>query len=124
MKTDAVELSYDRSSKYQSVGVMSPLFGCFLILRSNNCYKRTKYSTRQSENLDGKPITFLRGKNSLGPKTKIKLSVDTSNPTICPDITGFLSRQLQEIGNKSSWINIILPNKGKSLMGKVSLNLY
>ena len=83
------------------------------------------------KNLDGKPITFLRGKNSLGPKTKIKLSVDTSNPTICPDITGLLSRaelqettQLQEIGNKSSWINIILPNKGKSLMGKVSLNLY
>ena len=31
-----------------------------------------------------------RGKNSLGPKTKIKLSVDTSNPTICPDITGLL----------------------------------
>ena len=74
------------------------------------------------KNLDGKPITFLRGRNSLGPKTKIKLSVDTSNPTICPDITGFLSQQLQEIGNKSSWINIILPNKGESLMGKVSLN--
>ena len=26
MKTDAVELSYDRSSKYQSVGVMSPVY--------------------------------------------------------------------------------------------------
>ena len=57
----------------------------------------------------------------MGPKTMIKLSVDTSNPTICPDITGLLSRaelqettQLQEIGNKSSWINIIPPNKGNS----------
>ena len=27
----------------------------------------------------------------MGPKTMIKLSVDTSNPTICPDITGLLS---------------------------------
>ena len=140
----AVELSRDRSLNHQSVGVMSALFGCFLGFRSNNYRGRTNCFTRQSERFRRKAnklFSEASKQNSLGHKIKTKLSVDTSNPTICSDITALRqsclmtmnlraakcwkvlgkneTKQPLEIGNKTSQIYIILSNNSKGLMGKI-----
>ena len=112
---------------------MSALFGCFLGFRSNNYRGRTNCFTRQSERFRRKANELFSeaGKqNSLGHKIKTKLSVDTSNPMNNePQSSKILERartknetkQLLEIGNKTSQIDVILPNNSWGLISELLL---
>ena len=129
---------------HELVGVMSALFGCFLGFRSNSYRGRTNCFTRQSERFRRKAnklFSEASKQNSLGHKIKTKLFIDTSNPTICSDITALrqsclmtmnlraakcwnvLGQKMRQnncqIGNKTSQIDIILSNNSQGLMGKV-----
>ena len=112
---------------------MSALFGCFLGFRSNNYRGRTNCFTRQSERFRRKASKLFSEaskQNSLGHKIKTKLSVDTSNPMNNePQSSKILERartknetkQLLEIGNKTSQIDVILPNNSWGLISELLL---